>query len=244
LAVEIIPVDFATSAGDVRCFCWDTAGQEKFGTLRDGYYDQADAAILFFDVTSRATYKNVATWLSDVTRYTAHTRCAEATLQCDRPSHATGFVEMTFPSWYVPTRWTRQTDRSRNHRCGGPSEWRLCAAVASITDLIHVAWYREMKNLKFEVFETSVLRDENLIQPFEYIIKEILCVCSNPNLPVLHTLTGHHRRGEDVTIDAPGCQEPAAPSPQITPIQTTGAKRDTRRTALLQQAKNTPLPNE
>lgn len=41
---------------------WDTAGQEKFGGLRDGYYINGQAGIIMFDVTSRITYKNVPNW--------------------------------------------------------------------------------------------------------------------------------------------------------------------------------------
>ncbi|KAB0347239.1 hypothetical protein FD754_012096 [Muntiacus muntjak] len=47
---------------------WDTAGQEKFGGLRDGYYIQAQCAIIMFDVTSRVTYKNVPNWHRDLVR--------------------------------------------------------------------------------------------------------------------------------------------------------------------------------
>ncbi len=51
------------------CFnVWDTAGQEKFGGLRDGYYIQGQCAILMFDVTSRVTYKNVQNWHRDLVR--------------------------------------------------------------------------------------------------------------------------------------------------------------------------------
>ncbi|EET00015.1 GTP-binding nuclear protein RAN/TC4 [Giardia duodenalis assemblage B] len=46
----------------------DTAGQEKFGGLRDGYYVDSDACLLFFDVTNRVTYKNVESWYRDVFR--------------------------------------------------------------------------------------------------------------------------------------------------------------------------------
>jgi GTP-binding nuclear protein Ran len=35
--VEVRPLDFQTNCGKVRFECWDTAGQEKFGGLRDGY---------------------------------------------------------------------------------------------------------------------------------------------------------------------------------------------------------------
>lgn len=51
-----------------RFYCWDTAGQEKFGGLRDGYYIHGQCAIIMFDVTSRLTYKNVPTWHRDLTR--------------------------------------------------------------------------------------------------------------------------------------------------------------------------------
>jgi len=47
---------------------WDTAGQEKFGGLRDGYYIQGQCGIIMFDVTARITYKNVPNWHRDLER--------------------------------------------------------------------------------------------------------------------------------------------------------------------------------
>ncbi|XP_043813776.1 GTP-binding nuclear protein Ran-3 isoform X2 [Manihot esculenta] len=38
IGVEVHPLDFYTNCGQIRFYCWDTAGQEKFGGLRDGYY--------------------------------------------------------------------------------------------------------------------------------------------------------------------------------------------------------------
>ncbi|KAK2411568.1 GTP-binding nuclear protein Ran-3 [Trifolium repens] len=68
IGVEVHPLDFYTSCGKIRFYCWDTAGQEKFGGLRDGYYIHGDCAIIMFDVTARSTYKNVPTWHTDLTR--------------------------------------------------------------------------------------------------------------------------------------------------------------------------------
>ncbi len=51
---------------------WDTAGQEHFGGLRDGYYIGAHGALIFFDVTARQTYKNVPTWHRDLVRVCEH----------------------------------------------------------------------------------------------------------------------------------------------------------------------------
>jgi GTP-binding nuclear protein Ran len=66
--VEVHPLDFETSRGKLLFYCWDTAGQEKFGGLRDGYYIHGNCAIIMFDVTSRLTYKNVPTWHRDLVR--------------------------------------------------------------------------------------------------------------------------------------------------------------------------------
>eukprot|EP01110_Echinostelium_bisporum_P004818 TRINITY_DN21930_c0_g1_i1.p1 TRINITY_DN21930_c0_g1~~TRINITY_DN21930_c0_g1_i1.p1 ORF type:complete len:231 (-),score=116.86 TRINITY_DN21930_c0_g1_i1:128-799(-) len=68
LGVEVHPLTFHTNCGPICFNVWDTAGQEKFGGLRDGYYIQGNAAIILFDVTSRMTYKNVPNWHKDVVR--------------------------------------------------------------------------------------------------------------------------------------------------------------------------------
>jgi GTP-binding nuclear protein Ran len=66
--VSVSPLPFYTNLGLVVFNCWDTAGQEKFGGLRDGYYIDGQAAIIMFDVTSRITYKNVPHWHKDLVR--------------------------------------------------------------------------------------------------------------------------------------------------------------------------------
>ena len=37
LGVEVHPLEFSTNLGQIIFNVWDTAGQEKFGGLRDGY---------------------------------------------------------------------------------------------------------------------------------------------------------------------------------------------------------------
>ncbi|XP_020697235.1 GTP-binding nuclear protein Ran1-like [Dendrobium catenatum] len=49
IGVEVHPLDFHTNCGKIRFYCWDTAGQEKFGGLRDGYYIHGQCAIIMFD---------------------------------------------------------------------------------------------------------------------------------------------------------------------------------------------------
>ena len=66
--MEIHPLKFYTNFGAIQFNCWDTAGQEKFGGLRDGYYIRGNCAIIMFDVTARITYKNVPNWHKDLVR--------------------------------------------------------------------------------------------------------------------------------------------------------------------------------
>merc|ERR1719473_886241 len=59
---------FFTSKGVILFNVWDTAGQEKLGGLRDGYYIGGNCGIIMFDVCSRITYSNVPKWYKDLTR--------------------------------------------------------------------------------------------------------------------------------------------------------------------------------
>ncbi|KAF4979017.1 hypothetical protein FZEAL_4692 [Fusarium zealandicum] len=68
LGVEVHPLGFTTNFGQIQFDVWDTAGQEKFGGLRDGYYINGQCGIIMFDVTSRITYKNVPNWHRDLVR--------------------------------------------------------------------------------------------------------------------------------------------------------------------------------
>jgi GTP-binding nuclear protein Ran len=68
LGVEVHPMPFHTSRGQIRFDVWDTAGQEKLGGLRDGYYINGQCGIIMFDVCSRITYQNVPKWYKDLVR--------------------------------------------------------------------------------------------------------------------------------------------------------------------------------
>merc|ERR1712086_434854 len=68
IGVEVHAMPFDTNRGRLIFNVWDTAGQEKFGGLRDGYYIQGQCAIIMFDVTSRISYKNVGVWFRDLVR--------------------------------------------------------------------------------------------------------------------------------------------------------------------------------
>merc|ERR1711957_888071 len=68
LGVEVHPMPFFTSKGKILFNVWDTAGQEKLGGLRDGYYINGNCGIIMFDVCSRIPYQNVPKWYKDLVR--------------------------------------------------------------------------------------------------------------------------------------------------------------------------------
>ena len=45
--IQVHPLVFHTNRGAIRFNVWDTAGQEKFGGLRDGYYIQVKREMSF-----------------------------------------------------------------------------------------------------------------------------------------------------------------------------------------------------
>ena len=51
---------------DIHLF--DTAGQEKYGKLRDCYLLGADGVIVMYDIENAETRNNVKTWLDNITR--------------------------------------------------------------------------------------------------------------------------------------------------------------------------------
>jgi len=63
LGVDVHPLIFQTTYGTIVFDVWDTAGQEKFGGMAEGYYINAKAAIVMFDVGSLTTLKNIKKWI-------------------------------------------------------------------------------------------------------------------------------------------------------------------------------------
>ena len=59
LGVEVHPVMFQTNRGKIQFNVWDTAGQEKFGGLRDGYYIQVGGSVFRSCVAQSLGYKTM-----------------------------------------------------------------------------------------------------------------------------------------------------------------------------------------
>ncbi|XP_063900868.1 uncharacterized protein LOC135120493 [Zophobas morio] len=69
IGAEIHFLLFQTNLGPVQFEVWDTAGQDKFSAVREGYFAGGECCIVMFDLTNRSTYNHSALWHQEVTRY-------------------------------------------------------------------------------------------------------------------------------------------------------------------------------
>ena len=54
----------------IKLQIWDTAGQERFRAVTRSYYRGAAGALLVYDITRRATYNHLTSWLTDARNLT------------------------------------------------------------------------------------------------------------------------------------------------------------------------------
>merc|ERR1719329_713969 len=96
LGVEVHPMPFTTNKGTIVFNVWDTAGQEKLGGLRDGYYIGGNCGIIMFDVCSRITYSNVPKWHRDLTRVCENIPIVLVGNKCDVNDRKVKAKQITF----------------------------------------------------------------------------------------------------------------------------------------------------
>jgi Ras-related protein Rab-18 len=53
----------------IKLTVWDTAGQERFRTLTSSYYRGAQGIVLVYDVSNRASFDHLETWLNEIDMY-------------------------------------------------------------------------------------------------------------------------------------------------------------------------------
>ncbi|KAK7174229.1 hypothetical protein R3I93_001433 [Phoxinus phoxinus] len=53
----------------VKLQIWDTAGQERFRSVTHAYYRDAQALLLLYDITRKASFDNIRAWLTEIYEY-------------------------------------------------------------------------------------------------------------------------------------------------------------------------------
>jgi len=69
IGVEVTSVSYKMeNSENVTLDIWDTAGQQKFGGIRDPYYVQAKAVIIMVGADLEASIKNIGYWANNILR--------------------------------------------------------------------------------------------------------------------------------------------------------------------------------
>ena len=136
LGVEVHPLVFYTNRGPIRFNVWDTAGQEKFGGLRDGYYIQGQCAIIMFDVTSRVTYKNVPNWHRDLVRVCENIPIVQKMMKSSENCEFRKqfYTVLSFFLYFAEIRLTSKTEKSKPNLLSS-TEKRTCNTTISLQNL-------------------------------------------------------------------------------------------------------------
>ncbi|TKR96299.1 hypothetical protein L596_010341 [Steinernema carpocapsae] len=71
---QTIGVDMATTCVQVhghtiKAQIWDTAGQDRYGSIVPTYYKHALGAILVYNITETQSFQNARRWLNDIQKY-------------------------------------------------------------------------------------------------------------------------------------------------------------------------------
>eukprot|EP01111_Echinosteliopsis_oligospora_P005591 TRINITY_DN1904_c0_g1_i1.p1 TRINITY_DN1904_c0_g1~~TRINITY_DN1904_c0_g1_i1.p1 ORF type:complete len:219 (+),score=44.46 TRINITY_DN1904_c0_g1_i1:92-748(+) len=66
IGVEFATRSIQTEGKTVKAQIWDTAGQERYRAITSAYYRGAVGALLVYDISKHATFKNVERWLQEL----------------------------------------------------------------------------------------------------------------------------------------------------------------------------------
>lgn len=150
---NICQMEFAIGKYSVKVHMFDTAGQEKFGALRDSYLMGVDGVILMYDLEIKQTRQNVLTkWLPDIKRIL-------------NASDAKTYVPIAVVGNKSDKIETNVIEKERlyidniNYR-----------TIVGIRDSVLRGYY----DGKIEHFYASVKAEDGLMDPINWLLKDIL----------------------------------------------------------------------
>lgn len=69
IGVDIMSKTIILENDTVNLSIWDIAGQDRFRVFRNIFYNGASGALLVFDITRRATFEHIETWLTELNNF-------------------------------------------------------------------------------------------------------------------------------------------------------------------------------
>jgi GTP-binding nuclear protein Ran len=107
--VEVQPLTIRTTHGPIKFHVWDTAGNEKFVGLGDGYYIESKCAMVMFDLTSKDSFDEVARWGSEVISVAGNIPMVVGNKSDGHAAVLDGAILDTLPGEYSRYRPSRET---------------------------------------------------------------------------------------------------------------------------------------
>ena len=149
---NVCQIDYMIGQHTITVHLFDTAGQEKFGTLRDSYLIGVDGVIVMYDITNKATKQNVLTkWIPDIKRVLSASKCQK----------------------YVPIAVV-------GNKCDKMDNADADVHVSSLRAATLNGYYGSNFG-QIDHYYVSVKADENLMKPINWLLKNILSYYLNVN---------------------------------------------------------------
>ena len=171
LGVEVHPLVFHTNRGPLRFNVWDTAGQEKFGGLRDGYYIQGELSQFFNRFLDQSTIENCESNSSFRTMRHRHVRRHFASdvqkrAQLAQRSHPSMRKYPNRPHWQQ-SRYQGQKSQGQVY-CFPPKEKSTSKRCPPFTNCN-----------SFQYYDISAKSNYNFEKPFLWLARKLV---GDPNL--------------------------------------------------------------
>lgn len=69
LAASFLLKTVTLPTGTYTLNIWDTVGQERFRSIAPVYYQQANGALIVYDITDTASFRNVDLWINELKKF-------------------------------------------------------------------------------------------------------------------------------------------------------------------------------
>lgn len=163
---NICQMDVMVGKYTIKLHIFDTAGQEKFGSLRDSYLMGADGVIMMYDLNNKSSRQNILTkWLPDLKKHidASYTKSnipvAVVGNKSDRIDEELIKKERLYidSTQYMEVVGIRKSVLKSNYSMSGSYS------------------VRSKEYGQIEHFYSSVKQDEGLMNPINWLLKDILC---------------------------------------------------------------------
>jgi small GTP-binding protein len=165
---NICQMDMKIGKYTIKLHMFDTAGQEKFGSLRDSYLMGADGIIMMYDLNNKSSRQNILTkWLPDLKKH-IDSSCTKSNISVAVVGNKSDRIDEELikkEKLYLDSTTCREVVGLRksvlktNYSSTGTGSYPV----------------KSKEYGQIEHFYSSVKQDEGLMDPINWLLKDILC---------------------------------------------------------------------